>query len=100
MAAIDEVAPPGHTAEAFTWVGAVYGAGSALGAALSGQLIAGGGSGGAFIAAALAAGATVLVTGARRGTLARSAAEVRSAAEDRPAAEDQPAAPDDQLTAR
>lgn len=40
IAIIDHVAPTGHTAEAFTWLTTLYGAGSALGAALAGQLIA------------------------------------------------------------
>jgi MFS family permease len=40
IAVIDHVSETGHTAEAFTWLGTLYGAGSALGAALAGQLIA------------------------------------------------------------
>lgn len=35
-AAIDEVAAEAHRAEAYTWLGTVYGAGSALGAAPAG----------------------------------------------------------------
>jgi MFS family permease len=35
---VDELAAPGHRAEAMTWVGTANGAGSAAGAALSGQL--------------------------------------------------------------
>lgn len=53
-AAIDEVAPEDHRAEAFTWLGTLYSAGSAAGAALAGQLIAGPGDRAALIAAAAA----------------------------------------------
>jgi hypothetical protein len=38
IAAIDDLAPAGHRAEAFTWLGTAYAAGSAAGAALAGQL--------------------------------------------------------------
>jgi MFS family permease len=40
LAVIDEVAPPEHKAEAFTWLSTLYGTGLAVGAVLSGQLIA------------------------------------------------------------
>lgn len=56
-AAIDDVAAEAHRAEAFTWVGTLYGAGSALGAALAGQLIV---ASGQQAALAAAAGATAL----------------------------------------
>ncbi|MGI8715939.1 MAG: MFS transporter [Solirubrobacteraceae bacterium] len=39
LAVIDEVAHPAHKAEAFTWLGALYGTGLALGAVLAGRLI-------------------------------------------------------------
>jgi MFS family permease len=44
LAVIDEVAQPEHKAEAFSWLGTLYGTGLALGAALSGQLVTAGGS--------------------------------------------------------
>lgn len=40
IAVIDEVADPANKGEAFSWLGTLYGAGSAAGAALAGQLIA------------------------------------------------------------
>ena len=69
LAVIDEVAAPEHKAEAFTWLGTLYGAGLALGAAVSGQLIA---SVGTRAALATACGATLLafvLTTARATTL-------------------------------
>jgi MFS family permease len=39
LSVIDEVAKPEQKAEAFSWLGTLYGAGSAIGAALAGQLI-------------------------------------------------------------
>lgn len=57
IAVIDHVAQPGHTAEAFTWLGTLYGAGSAIGAALAGQLIAA-----ASIRAAIALGCAATIT--------------------------------------
>jgi MFS family permease len=70
LAVLDEVTEPEHRAEALTWLGSLYGAGLATGAAVSGQLIAGAGVraalGGAFAAAALGA----LIATARAGTLA------------------------------
>jgi MFS family permease len=69
MAVIDEVAQPEHKAEAFTWLGTLYGTGLAVGAAASGQLIT---SIGARAAIAAACGATLLtslVTSARASTL-------------------------------
>ena len=69
MAVIDDVAQPEHKAEAFTWLGTLYGTGLALGAAVAGQLIA---SVGARAALAAACGATLLtwlLTSARAATL-------------------------------
>jgi MFS family permease len=40
VAVIDEVAHPEHKAEAFSWLGTLYGSGVAVGAVISGQLIA------------------------------------------------------------
>ncbi len=57
LAVIDEVAHPEHKAEAFTWLGTLYGSGLALGAAIAGQLIA---ATGARAALATACGATAL----------------------------------------
>lgn len=39
LSVIDEVAKPEHKAEAFSWLGSLYGAGLAIGAALAGQII-------------------------------------------------------------
>jgi MFS family permease len=61
VAAVDEVSPEAHRAEAFTWVGTVYGVGSALGAALAGQLIVQSGDRAALIAAAGATAAAWLL---------------------------------------
>lgn len=57
IAVIDRVVQPGHTAEAFTWLSTLYGAGSALGAAFAGQLISAGNTRAAII---LGCGATVV----------------------------------------
>jgi MFS family permease len=57
LAVIDEVAPLEHRAEAFTWLGTLYGTGLALGAAVAGQLIAGAGARAGLV---LACGATLI----------------------------------------
>lgn len=57
IAVVDDVAEPEHTAEAFTWLGTMYGTGLAVGAALSGQLIT---AVGIRLALAVACGATLL----------------------------------------
>lgn len=57
IAVIDHVVQPGHTAEAFTWLSTLYGAGSALGAAFAGQLISASNTRAAII---LGCGATVV----------------------------------------
>jgi MFS family permease len=69
MAVIDEVAQPEHKAEAFTWLGTLYGTGIAVGAALSGQLIATIGTRAALAAACGATLLTWLLTTARAATL-------------------------------
>jgi MFS family permease len=69
LAVIDEVAPAGHSAEAFTWLGTLYGSGLALGAALCGQLIVGAGVRAALAVACGAALAAALVALARARTL-------------------------------
>lgn len=69
LAVVDEVAPQGRTAEAFTWLGTVYGTGLAAGAAVCGQLIEGSGLRAAFIAACLATLAAGVVAVARASTL-------------------------------
>lgn len=61
-ATIDEVAAEGHRAEAFTWVGSVYATGSAAGAALAGQLIAGSGERAALLAAVGATAAAWVIS--------------------------------------
>ncbi len=69
LALIDEVTPAGRRAEAFTWLGTVYGTGLAIGAAVSGQLIEGSGIRAALIAACLATFAAAVVAAARAATL-------------------------------
>jgi MFS family permease len=69
MAVIDEVAAPEHKAEAFTWLGTLYGTGLALGAAVSGQLIASIGARAALTAACAATLVTWPLTSARAATL-------------------------------
>lgn len=79
MAALDDVAPAGTRTEAGAWLGSAYGAASAAGAALSGQLVDGPGTRVAFAAAAGAAALAALVALARRGTLHAALAETVSA---------------------
>jgi MFS family permease len=69
LAVIGDVAPPGRTAEAFTWLGTLYGAGLAAGAALGGQLVAAVDPRAAIGAACAATAAAWLVATARAGTL-------------------------------
>jgi MFS family permease len=69
FALIDEVASADRRAEAFTWLGTVYGTGLAVGAAVCGQLIEGSGIRAALIAACLATLAAALVATARAATL-------------------------------
>jgi predicted MFS family arabinose efflux permease len=69
IAVIDDVAPAGRTAEAFTWLSTLYGAGSAAGAALGGQLIAAADPRAAIAAACAATAAAWLVATTRAGTL-------------------------------
>ena len=69
IGSIDQLAPRGHTAEAFTWLTTLYGAGSALGAALAGQLIAHSSIRAAIILACATAFTAWLVTIARRASL-------------------------------
>jgi hypothetical protein len=66
---VDEVALPAHRAEAYTWLGTVYGAGASLGAAAAGQLIIHSGDRAAFIAACGATAFAWLLTQARRSVL-------------------------------
>jgi MFS family permease len=69
IALIDDVAPAGRTAEAFTWLGTFYGAGSAGGAALGGQLVTATDPHAAIAAACAATAAAWLVATVRAGTL-------------------------------
>ena len=69
LAVIDEVAPDARRAEAFTWLGTVYGAGLALGAAVCGQLIVGAGIRAALAVACGATLAAATVAAVRAGTL-------------------------------
>jgi MFS family permease len=82
-AAVEEVGPAGHRAEAYNWLGTVYGAGSALGAATAGQLIVSSGTRAAFGGAALATATAWLIIFARRRVLIADAAAVRAAREER-----------------
>jgi MFS family permease len=69
IAILDEVAPPERPAEAFAWLAILYGAGSAAGAALAGQLIEASGPRAAVVAAAGATAAAWVITTARAKTL-------------------------------
>ena len=69
IAILDEVAPPERPAEAFAWLAILYGAGSAAGAALAGQLIEASGPRAAIVAAAAATVAAWVTTTARAKTL-------------------------------
>jgi MFS family permease len=70
IAILDDVAPAGRRAEALTWIGTLYGAASAAGAALAGQLVTRGSTRVAFAGACGAALAAWAVAAARAGTLA------------------------------
>ncbi len=74
IALIDDVAPAGRTAEAFTWLGTLYGVGSAAGAALGGQLVAAADPHAAIAAACAATAAAWLVSTVRGRTLAAAPA--------------------------
>jgi MFS family permease len=75
FAVIDEVASADRRAEAFTWLGTLYGAGLAAGAAGCGQLIEDSGTRAALLAACLTTLAACLVASTRAATLRdRSAA--------------------------
>jgi MFS family permease len=76
VAVIDEVSEPEHKAEAFIWLGTLYGTGIALGAVIAGQLITSSGPREAMAAACGATGLAWLLTTARSSTL-RTAAETR-----------------------
>lgn len=69
IAVLDDVAPRERPAEAFTWLAILYGAGSAAGAALGGQLIAASGPRAAIAAACAATALAWAITTARAGTL-------------------------------
>jgi MFS family permease len=69
MAIIDELAEPAHRGEAYSWLGTLYGAGVAAGAALAGQLIAGPGLRAALLCAAGTTLLAALTALARAGTL-------------------------------
>jgi MFS family permease len=66
---LDEVAPRERPAEAFAWLAILYGAGSAAGAALGGQLVSAHGPRAAIVAACAATAVAWAVTAARAGTL-------------------------------
>jgi MFS family permease len=76
LAVIDQVAEPEHKAEAFSWLGTLYGTGLAVGAALAGQLLTLGGPRAALGAACGATAIAWLVTTARAPTLRPAHREV------------------------
>ncbi len=78
VAAIDEVAPAAHRAEAYTWLGTVYGAGAAIGAAAAGQLITTSGEQAAFIVACAAAVAAAALAALKRRALLDAHVAVRA----------------------
>jgi MFS family permease len=69
IAVLDEVAPRERAAEAFSWLAILYGAGSAAGAALGGQLVSADGPRAAIVAACAATALAWAVTTARARTL-------------------------------
>ena len=69
MAVIDEVAESGHRNEAFSWLSTFYGAGSAAGAAIAGQVIVATGTRAALLAALVATSSAWLLTTLRSRTL-------------------------------
>jgi MFS family permease len=69
IAVLDEVAPRERPAEAFSWLAILYGAGSAAGAALGGQLVSADGPRAAIVAACAATALAWAVTTLRSGTL-------------------------------
>ena len=75
------VAPPERPAEAFAWLAILYGAGSAAGATLGGQLIEASGPRAAIIAACAATATAWAVTTARAPTLNCEAERVRHLSE-------------------
>jgi predicted MFS family arabinose efflux permease len=66
---LDEIAPRERPAEAFAWLAIVYGAGSAAGAALAGQLIEASGPRAAIVAACAATALAWALATARAATL-------------------------------
>jgi len=69
IAVLDEVAPRERPGEAFSWLAILYGAGSAAGAALGGQLVSADGPRAAIVAACAATALAWAVTTLRSGTL-------------------------------
>ena len=69
IAVLDEVAPRERPGEAFAWLAILYGAGSAAGAALGGQLVAADGPRAAIAAACAATAVAWLMATVRAGTL-------------------------------
>jgi MFS family permease len=77
IAVIDEVAAPEHKAQAFTWLGTLYGVGLALGAALAGQLVAASDTRAAFATAGGATLAAWVIATVRAGALRSASAGSR-----------------------
>ncbi len=78
VAAVDEVAVPAHRAEAYTWLGTVYGAGASIGAVTAGQLITTSGEQAAFIAACAAAAAAAILAALKRRALHEAHVAIRA----------------------
>ena len=79
IAVLDEVAPRERPAEAFSWLAILYGAGSAAGAALGGQLVSADGPRAAIVAACAAtAPAWLGDDAAQRGRSARGQARLEA----------------------
>jgi MFS family permease len=78
MAALDDVAPAGTRTEAAAWLASAYGAASAAGAALAGQLVDGPGDRAAMGAAVAATALAAAIALARRETLRAPLAEALS----------------------
>lgn len=69
IAVVDRVAPEGRRGEAFSWIGTLYGVGSAAGAVLGGQLLAHGSPRAALLVAPAAAALAWVISAARAQTL-------------------------------
>jgi hypothetical protein len=76
FAMVDHAAPAGTATEAFAWLNTAQAVGAAVGAAIAGAVVQGGGPAGTFALAGAAGIAAALIAAARAGTITRSAAPV------------------------